>query len=461
MNFKYQDIIAAIATPLGQGGIGIVRLSGPGCKYIGNSIFRASRKNFQDFKPYVLHHGWISDQDQTLDEVLVSFMPAPATYTGEDVLEINCHGGPAVVQAVLELVINQGARLAEPGEFTLRAFLNGRIDLTQAESIGEIINAPTRTGLQMAGTKLQGQLGQKIQELRNDLEAFRARLCVNVDFPEEEDGETLDPETIKLRIQEIAEKINQLLDNYKRYSCWREGALVVLAGQVNAGKSSLLNAMLGRNRAIVTSIPGTTRDYLEENLNLNGLPVKLVDTAGLREAWDTIEQAGLEQGKTLVQEADLVCLVFDLSDPEDLEVTRIAEQLSSKKILAVANKSDLPKKSQHIMNWFLSHGYSCISVSAKQGHNLKLLMDEIKNKIVGQEKEPRQGELIPNIRQKNNLTLALQELDKMENSLNQGFPIDLLDIHLENASNYLAEITGKIQSEDILDQIFSNFCIGK
>jgi tRNA modification GTPase len=460
MQKKHQDTLAAIATPLGQGGVGIVRLSGSQGRSIGWALFRPAR-SLQDLKPYVLHHGWILDEQQNvLDEVLVSYMPGPGSYTGEDVLEINCHGGPAILQLVLQAVLRSGARSAEPGEFTLRAFLNGRLDLSQAESVAEVINSQTQTGLALAGSKLQGALGRKVQSLKQRLEELRTQFCLAVDFPEEELECVPVPELEKV-LQEVQGDIQALLQNYQRYNPFRQGALVVLAGEVNAGKSSLLNALLGSSRAIVTPVPGTTRDYLEEGINLQGLPVRLVDTAGLRSTGDQVELAGLEQGRRLVQEADLVCLVLDCSQGVDSEVQALVRELPEKKLLAVLNKMDLEQGLLECADWCSANGLDQVQVSAKTGENLQMLIQKLREKIVGRQAEPGPGELVPNLRQKENLFQAQQELQELAEGLKQQIPFDLLQLHLDTACQSLAEITGEITSEDILQRIFSSFCIGK
>lgn len=458
---SFSDTIAAIATSLGQGGIGIIRISGPSSKAIGEDIFCSARKSFSEFIPYTLHHGWIiSQENNILDEVLVSFMPSPGSYTGEDVFEINCHGGPAVLQTILELVLSKGARLARPGEFTLRAFLNGRLDLSQAESIAEIVNASTYSGVKLATSKLQGSLKNKVSSLRDKLEHLRAYLCVDIDFPEDE-VEIISFEDFIANIEEIKQDIKILIDNYNRFSCWREGVLVVLAGRVNAGKSSLLNALLGRERAIVTSVPGTTRDYIEETINLGGLPVRLVDTAGLREAKDAVEQAGLNHGKDIIEQASLVCIVYDCTRDLDEETLNLALRLGSNKVIVVANKIDLFSKDDISTKSFLNYGLEEVYISAKTGQGLEDLVRCLQRRLVGNQLEPEEGQLVPNLRQKKNLSLALQELEELETNLNFGTPYDVLDLHLKSCSDSLAEITGEIALDDILDLIFSQFCIGK
>ncbi len=460
MQTRQQDTIAAPATPLGQGGVGIVRISGAHAHSIGWSLFSSARQ-IQILKPYTLHHGWIRDTEQNvLDEVLVSYMPGPGSYTGEDVLEINCHGGPAVVQLVLHSVLHRGARLANPGEFTLRAFLNGRLDLSQAESVAELINAQTEAGLALAGSKLQGGLARKVHSLKQKLEDMRSQMCLAVDFPEEE-LECVSWRELLEDLQAVQEDIQALLYNFERYSPFSQGALVVLAGQVNAGKSSLLNALLGISRAIVTPVPGTTRDYLQENINLQGLPVRLVDTAGLRSTGDEVELAGLKQGQQLMQQADLVCLIVDCAQGVDVQARELAEDLPRQKLLAVLNKVDLGQGLDECSSWCAKHNLEYIFVSAQTRENLDQLADMIRNRVVGRQAEPEQGTLMPNVRQRENLQKALAELEQLQQGLSQEMPIDLLQLNMEAACHHLAEITGEITSEDVLQRIFANFCIGK
>lgn len=457
------ETIAAVATPLGQGGIGIIRVSGSLSREVGQSVFSSARSGFTGFRPYVLHHGWIVDEDgRFLDEVLVSFMPGPGSYTGEDVLEINCHGGPAVVQNVLEIVLRRGIRMAEPGEFTLRAFLSGRIDLTQAESVAEMVGAPTRYGLNMASAKLAGRFRRKADELKSGLEELRAELAADMDFSEEEDlGDLAHPHDALERIARVESVVNELLDNFRRHHCLREGMPVVLAGRVNAGKSSLLNAILGRARAIVTSHPGTTRDYLEEVINLRGVPVRLTDTAGVRSAVDAVEQAGLDQGRELISGAALVCVVFDQSVPLDQETQELVRRMESERVLAVGNKSDLCPEIPEARDWFERHGVECLSVSATKGLGLDHLLQRVRERLVGGGSEPAEDELVPNIRQRDKLAKALEELKGFRQGLEQGIPPDVLSTHLEAACVHLAEMTGEISTEDVLERIFSSFCIGK
>ena len=483
------ETIAAIATAPGHGGVGIVRISGPESHAILKAIFRPSNPKFKSFKPWMLHHGHILDeQGEVLDEVLVVAMPAPRTFTGEDVAEIHCHGGPAILEGLLELIFTKNGRMATPGEFTRRAFLNGRMDLTQAEAVAECIAAPAREALRIAQSKLQGGLGQYVQELRDNLIHIRASLALAVDFPEEElDIVPLD--SLLADLKSIETKINSLLSAHQRMRAFREGALVVIAGQVNVGKSSLLNALLGRNRAIVTSQPGTTRDFLEEQIIIKGLPLRLVDTAGLRKTRDEVERQGLDLAQELFEQADLILLLVDkLRGPSAYEL-ELLNKFGPEKLLGVANKCDLaneppgPEHSwpscqfdpnyqplQKALNWF------DISAKFKQGilelseaihhkvlHNLQTQVAKASNSNSNAQLEHNEASwnLAPNLRQAQVLTLALQELQEiLQDAVNQ-VPYDLLGVRVELLSAILDEVTGQIAPDDILDLIFAEFCLGK
>ncbi|MGE4299622.1 MAG: tRNA uridine-5-carboxymethylaminomethyl(34) synthesis GTPase MnmE [Desulfovibrionaceae bacterium] len=465
------DTIAAIATPPGSGGVGIVRLSGPRSRAILAALFLSHSPSFSDFKPYCLHHGALlavpGDPATAVDEVLAVCMPGPRSFTGEDVAEIHCHGGQAVVAAVLEAVLAQGARLAERGEFTRRAFLNGRMDLTQAEAVAEIIAAPAQAGLRLAQARLEGGLGRRIRALRARLESLRQQLCVAVDFPDEE-LECLSRDEFVSGVSGVRQEIDGLLHGYARCRCWRDGALVVLAGRVNAGKSSLLNALLGRNRAIVTDVPGTTRDFLEETIDLAGLPVRLVDTAGLRDAAhaDAVEREGVRLGRDLADKADLVCLVWDATLPPDADGLDLARRLGARKVLGVANKIDLagggtPGETETLL---AALGVGCARVCAKNGEGVDALAVRIRSHLLeggGACAEPEYGELAPNLRQSRALAEARDELAALAEEIDAHVPYDLLGVRLEAACRMLCAITGEITSDDILRAIFDSFCIGK
>ncbi|MGL1861527.1 MAG: tRNA uridine-5-carboxymethylaminomethyl(34) synthesis GTPase MnmE [Pseudodesulfovibrio sp.] len=455
------DTITAIATPPGDGGVGIIRISGVNCRAIAAKVFKPASQSFTDFTPYRLHYGHVLDTEgRELDDVLAAFMPGPNSYTGEDVIEINCHGGRAILAAVLEEILALGARLAERGEFTYRAFMNGRMDLTQAEAVAEMIHAPTKAAMHLAQVKLSGLLGEKISALRLRLEHLRAQLTVAVDFPEDE-IDCLSPDALITTSSEVRTEIDTLLVAVDRTRAWREGALVVLAGRVNAGKSSLMNALLGRNRAIVTDQPGTTRDYLEESINLDGLNIRLADTAGIRKTDDAIEAAGLEMGRELMEKADLILFLADCTAPLNDDTMITANKLDTKKVLAVLNKSDLP-------GFDTTHGapladlnFETIAISAKTGSDIDTLCARIRDRVLHGAGQPDPDELAPNARQAAVLASASEELLLLEQDTEAEIPYDLLSVRLEMACNTLSGITGEITSNEILNSIFDSFCIGK
>lgn len=461
------DTIAAIATAPGAGGVGIIRLSGPEAHDILLSMFRPSSTKFRDFTPRMLHHGHLLDeQNREADDGLVVFFKGPHSFTGEDCAEIQGHGGPAVMAALLDSVLSRGARMAERGEFTRRAFLNGRMDLSQAEAVAELIAAPSREGVYLASAKLDGLLGRRVEELRDRLEYLRQRICLAIDFPDEE-GECLPPQEFTSITEEVAAGLRALLAGYERARCWREGALVVLAGQVNAGKSSLMNAFLGRQRAIVTEKPGTTRDYLEEQTTLAGLPVRLVDTAGLRDhSDDSIELEGMRRGRELAMNARCVLVVLDgtrgAESPSDPSAVygaegKLVEELGPERCITVWNKADLFPLPEGMDNF---HGSRILPVSAREGAGIDRLSSAIRELCLKDE-TPQEGDIAPNLRQARQLRRALDALDELQKAIALSVPPDLCSIHLETACAFLADITGLNSTEDTLNAIFSSFCIGK
>ena len=468
LNSMEGETIAAVATAPGAGGVGIIRISGPKALDIISGMFRPSSPKFSGFTPRFLHHGHVLDSaGREADDALVVYFKGPNSFTGEDCAEIQGHGGPAVLAALLDSVLSRGARMAERGEFTRRAFMNGRLDLSQAEAVAELIAAPSREGVYLASAKLDGLLGRKVSELRERLEYLRQRVCLAIDFPDEE-GECLPPQEFTAITQEVAEGIRTLLAGYERARCWREGALVVLAGQVNAGKSSLMNAFLGRNRAIVTEKPGTTRDYLEEHTTLAGLPVRLVDTAGLREhSEDSIELEGMKRGQEMAENARCVLLVLDgkradVNSSESLfaafeEEKVLLEKLGRSRCIAVWNKSDSASPPAGLCDFF---GAPLLAVSSKEGTGIDELCSAVRALGLG-EASPEEGDLAPNLRQADKLKQALASLDALEAAIALSMPPDLCSIHLEAASAHLADITGLNSTEDTLNSIFESFCIGK
>lgn len=476
------DTIAAIATPRGLGGIGIVRISGPHALKILRSMFQKhsrmqehSGSRHVDFKPSRLEHGWISDaHGRVLDEALAVYMPGPGSYTGENVAEIHCHGGLAVTEAVLGAALDRGARLAQAGEFTRRAFLNGRMDLTQAEAVAEMIAAPTLEGVYLARNKLEGRLAGQLADLRSTVDDLRARLYLYIDFPDEADeegeagGEDVGPHNFRSDLRVLQSRVKSLLNAAERARLWREGALAVLAGQVNVGKSSLLNALLGRKRAIVSDTPGTTRDFIEESVNLGGLPVRLADTAGLRESRDHIETEGMELAQDLLSRAQAVLLVLDASclgsgplSQEDLEIIRnYGPESGFGRVHVILNKCDLVPPGRALPREL--HGCPCMEVSAKSGQGL----DEMAEQIGQFLRNSAQGlnfnqDAPPSLRQAAVLRQVLEELETLDAEYSGNVPAELMSVRLDAAAARLTDLIGISSTEDILSDVFSNFCIGK
>ncbi len=465
MTLRQEDTIAAAAGAPGHGGIAVVRISGPKARAVLSAIFapgrsgRAARDSGFCFRPRFLHHGQALGADGLpVDEVLGVLMPGPASATGEDTAELHCHGGPGIVAAVLEAAAGAGARPARPGEFTRRAFLNGKLDLTAAEAVAEIIHAPTLEGARLARAKLDGALGRAVAGLRAGLDALRVQVTLAVDFPDE-DAKLLDAPAFTAGIGAGLAGIADLLAAFDRASLWREGASCLLGGTVNAGKSSLLNALLGRERAIVSPLPGTTRDYIEESVGLGGLPVRLIDTAGLRPTGDLIEAEGMRLTEDLAETAGVVLLVVDagkgLGPEEEAFLVRRAEALAQGRVLLVWNKIDqspLPPPA--------APPCPVLPVSAKTGQGLRELAEAVRAVLL-RASPPAPGDLAPNLRQADLLRHAQGELLDLQTALASGLPPDILAVHLDTAAELLDEVTGKSSTEDLLDRIFADFCIGK
>lgn len=462
--------IAAIATAPGAGGIGIVRISGPQAREILARMFSPLSVRFTGFRPWVLHRGRALDHEGApLDDVLAVFMPGPRTFTGEDVAEIHCHGGPFIVQAILETALRLGARAAERGEFSRRAFVNGRMDLSQAEAVAELIAAPSREALRYSLNRLDGLLGRKVTALRRRLEELRVQMSLAVDFPDEE-VECLAPEAFAAVVEDVAAAVRGLLTGQRRAQVMQQGAVVVLAGAVNAGKSSLLNALLGRNRALVTNIPGTTRDFLEESCQLDGLPVRLTDTAGLRETDESVEEMGVALSRQKVRQADAILLLVDggrlgpagaAADVcPDEAVREVLEQAGDIPVLLVWNKVDLAEPAVWPPVW--GHGRPCVRISASTGHNVDTLARRLRALLLddGSHTPPSDG-LAPNARQSLVLERALHELDALLADIAAGSPYDCCSVRLDAAAALLGEVTGLDSPEEVLNRVFSSFCIGK
>lgn len=457
------DTIAAIATAPGTGGIGIVRVSGLKALSVLETLFSPSGKG--GWKPWTLRRGHVLDgEGHRLDDALAVFMPGPKTFTGEDVVEFQCHGGPVLLGAVLEACLNAGARLAERGEFTRRAFLNGRMDLTQAEAVAEMIAAPSKEGARLAAAKLDGVLGRRITDLREKVEHLRAQICLAVDFPDEE-VECLPQESFLKAIAGVKDAVAALLAGFERTRCWREGVTVAIAGPANAGKSSLMNALLGRQRAVVTEYAGTTRDFLEEPVQLAGLPVRLVDTAGLRDTDNPAEAQGIRLGRSRIETADVILLMLDGSEGPTEQTWRLLGELGPERTLLVWNKSDLATPPLH---WYVPNTGSVppaghAAISARLGDGLEQLSENVRMLALARSRgeEPEPGEAVPNLRQARSLSEVRGELEALEQDVRTGIPYDLCAVRLEGAAAALAEITGLDAPEEVLNRIFASFCIGK
>lgn len=459
---KEFDTICAVSTSFGVGGISIIRLSGPKAINIIKKIFRdKDGKDVAEFKSYTLKYGYIHkvNSDEILDEVIVSFMKGPKSFTAEDVIEINAHGGIFITNKILEETVIAGARLAERGEFTKRAFLNGRIDLTQSEAINDIINAETDSSAKAAIYQSKGIISDKIKSLRERILLLNANIEATVDYPEEDLEEVTAYDGI-IKITELSLEINNLIESFKEGKITRDGLSVVIIGKPNVGKSSLLNTLLQENRAIVTEIPGTTRDIIEEHINLDGILVKLTDTAGIRDTEDIIEKIGVEKSKERINEADLIILVFDKSSQLTKEDLEIIESIKDKNFIVLLNKSDLNSEILDLDSIPYLKGKKIINISAKFGEGINILKEEIKN-IFFSNNFDISVESITNLRHKEALIKALESLSAAVDTLKNVSAVDMASIDLKNAYLSLGEITGESTSEDIINKIFEKFCLGK
>ena len=453
------DTIAAISTPPGQAGIGIVRLSGPQAQAIAARLFRPNTPHNLPYPTHrlILGHIISPDDGHVVDEVLLSSMRAPHSYTREDVVEINCHSGYAVLQHILHLTLEQGARLANPGEFTLRAFLSGRLDLTQAEAVLEIIQARSDTGLKVAAAHLAGGLGQKITRLRESLLDLLARVEADLDFGEEL-PELKYPELI-LSLQALEAEIAVLCQSYAQGRLLREGLQVVLAGRPNVGKSSLLNQLLQTDRALVTDIPGTTRDVIAENLVIQGLPICLLDTAGLRQAHNKVEELGIERTEHHLTQADLVLFIVDATEPWHPEDTSRMAALAEQPALLVLNKCDLPPRLTET-SVSATWPHPVLKISALTGSGLPALKEAIFQAAMGNTR-PLTPQIVTQARHNQHLERCREYLNQALELMEAGHPPELLALEMQAGVQELGAILGLEIGEDVLDRIFSRFCLGK
>ncbi len=457
------DTIAAIATASGEAGIGIVRISGEKSLDIIDDIFISKQeKKLSSYPARRITYGYIKNPDkgQIIDEVLAHYTRGPYTYTKEDVVEINCHGGTIPLKKILELIIKKGARIAEPGEFTKRAFLNGRIDLAQAEAVKDLISAKTEKGFDVALDQLEGSLSQKVGVARQKLLNMLAHIQVSIDFSEED----IDEVTLDYLLEEslsLQKDIGFLLKTADTGKILREGLSTVIVGKPNVGKSSLLNALLRESRAIVTEVPGTTRDVIEEHVNIKGIPLRIIDTAGIRETDDIVERIGVERSKEFFNKADLVIFVIDISTDLTKEDIEIMELLKDKKALILVNKTDLPKRAdlEKIKSYIKDK--SLIKISLVKGEGLEELEDAIEDLVYQGEIRAKDSLIVTNIRHKNSLERALQSIIEGIEAIEKKMPLDFVEVDIKNTWEALGEISGDTVAEDIIDHIFSNFCLGK
>jgi tRNA modification GTPase len=451
------DTIVAISTPIGKSGIGIVRLSGSQAFAIADKIFVTSNGlRPSQFPTHTIHYGWIKD----IDEVLLTVMRAPRTYTREDIVEINCHSGIVVLRRILELVLNSGARLALPGEFTKRAFLNGRIDLAQAEAVLDIINSQTQIALNAALEQLQGRLSKKINTLRRHVLDILTQLEATIDFADQ-DINPLTQDGLLAKIEEVSEDIKQLLDSADKGIILRQGVTCVICGKPNVGKSSLLNALLKRERAIVTALPGTTRDSLEETVDLLGIPLRLVDTAGLIKGRNVAEQEAVKRSRQQLKDAHLVLLVLDASQKMTSGDVAIKRYIANKPALVVLNKQDLPMRINMDQVNKVFPDRKTLTVSALTGIGIDRLERSIAEYIWQGNVTNCSENIVTNMRHKEALKQAYKFLKRAMRAEKTGQSAEIIVLEVKEAQNYLSEIIGQIRCEDILERIFSQFCIGK
>lgn len=457
----YEDTIAAVATAIGEAAIGVIRISGPEAFDVLRSIF-VPKKNLplDGFNNREMVYGHIRDGEKTIDEVYAVQMTGPATYTREDVVEIHCHGGHLAMQRLLSLVLTKGARLAEPGEFTKRAFLNGRLDLVQAEAVMDLIRAKTTKGFDVAMDQLEGDLSQQIRSLRTAYLTLIANLQVSIDYPEE-DIEEITYADLAKGLESIGAELDRLIQSGETGKIIRDGLKTAIVGKPNVGKSSLLNALLKEARAIVTNIPGTTRDVIEEYLNIKGVPVRIIDTAGIRQTEDTVEKMGVERSKRIFNEADLVILVLNASEPVDEEDLQIIELMRGRRGIVVVNKTDLGE--QIDLGWIRQQlgTHPLIKTSLTRAIGIEEVEEAIASEVYGGSEWQSTETFVTSARQMSALIRARDHLNTAAEGVAANLPYDLIEIDLKESLSALGEVSGDTVAEDLLETIFSKFCLGK
>ncbi|MDG6156738.1 tRNA uridine-5-carboxymethylaminomethyl(34) synthesis GTPase MnmE [Lactococcus formosensis] len=451
---KEFDTIAAISTPLGEGAIAIVRLSGSDAVSIAKKVFQG--KDLDKVASHTINYGHIFDEDRLVDEVMLSVMKAPKTFTREDLVEINTHGGIAVTQEILQLLLRSGARLAEPGEFTKRAFLNGRIDLAQAESVMDLIRAKTDQAANIAVKQLDGSLSNLINNIRQEILESLAQVEVNIDYPEYDDVETMTSQMLLEKTAHFEQLLETLLATAKRGKILREGLRTAIIGRPNVGKSSLLNQLLREEKAIVTDIAGTTRDVITEFANIGGVPLELIDTAGIRETEDVVEKIGVERSQKALEEADLVLLVLDASSPLTPKDVELLELSSSTNRIVLLNKTDLPEQIE-----LEKPPEDFIRISALKNENLDAVEKQIRALFFSGEIEAKDATTLSNARHIGLVEQALDALKEANRGLAMGLPVDLIQVDVTRCWQLLGEITGEAAPDELITQLFSQFCLGK
>ncbi len=455
------DTIAAIATPLGEGGIAIIRVSGNDSIAVVDKVFRGKEK-LSTVDSHTIHYGKIihPQTGEVADETLVSVMRAPRTFTRENVVEVNCHGGLQSVQRVLELILANGARLAEPGEFTKRAFLNGRIDLSQAEAVIDLIRAKTDRAMKVAMAQVEGKLSKLIRELRQNLIEAMAHIEVTLDYPEH-DVESVTQNLLRTKCEEVKAAIGVLLRTAKQGKILREGLSTAIVGRPNVGKSSLLNSLVQEEKAIVTDVAGTTRDVIEEYVNVRGVPLRLIDTAGIRDTEDIVEKIGVEKSRKILQQADLVLLVLNYNEPLQDDDYALFEALQGMNVIIIVNKFDLPQKidleevKKHLPNQPL------VMTSAREERGIDLLEEAIAQLFFSGRVQQEDLTYVSNARHIHLLRLAETAIDDAIIGIEGQMPVDMVQIDIKKAWELLGEVIGESVGEDLIDQIFSQFCLGK